>query len=138
MAQLLQNIKKVEWIETRYLKDIVITPENKVLLSYWRNFQELPIVGLAQVSTAESIDNNSRLTTVSLTALSCSRLDVGDKHLAWRVTTVVGTEYLIGINEQPYPVTTISENYPDKATDQGGATVKVEWKTALGLLKIID
>lgn len=138
MTQLIQNISRVEYIEPRYLKDIIIMPNNDVLLLYWRNFIELPIVGLAQVTVFDQVDHNARLTTVTLTALTCERFVPGARPLAWRVSTVTGKQYLIGINESPFPITTVSESFPDKATEQSGTTVKVEWKTALSMLEIID
>lgn len=138
MKQLIQNISRVEYIEPRYLKDVIITPTNGALLQYWRNFVELPIVELAQVTVTDQMEHNSRLTTVTLTALTCQRFVPGPEPLAWRVTTVTGKQYLIGTNEAPFPITTITENFPDKVTDQSGTTVKVEWKTSLSLLEIID
>lgn len=138
MTQLLNNIARVEYIETRYLRDTIITPDNDVLLQYWRNFIELHIVGLAQVNVADQVEHNARLTTVTLNALTCERFVPSTRPLAWRVTTVTGQQFLIGINETPFPITTTTDNFPDKATDQSGTTVKVEWKTPLTLLRIID
>lgn len=138
MKQLIQNIAKVEYIEARYLQNIIITPNNDVLLRYWRNFHELPIVGLASVTVADQVEHNNRLTTVTLTALTCEKFAVNNRHLAWRVTTVTGDQMLIGTTEVPYPTTTTTENFPDKATEQSGTTLKVEWKTALSLLTILD
>ena len=138
MAQLLQNINRVEYIETRYLHDIAVAPDNRVLLKFWRNFIKLPIVGLASVAVSDKVADGSRLATIQLTANTCCDFAVNHRKLAWRVTTVTGAQYLIGVNEQPYPVTTVSDEFPDRETERSGKSVHVEWITPLSLLKIID
>lgn len=138
MTQLLQNINRVEFIDPRYLNGIVLMSDSEVSLQYRRNFIELDIVGLASIEVSQTTENGSRLSTVKLMALTTTPFKVGNRRLAWRVTTITGNQYLIGINEQPFPISTVTENFPDKATEQSGTTVKVEWKTPLTLLEIID
>lgn len=136
MTQLLQNINRVEFIETRYLSNIVLLDNSEVTLQYWRNFNELCLVGLADIEISQAIDNGSRLTTVRLTARTTSDFDVNHRRLAWRVTTVEGDQYLIGTTEQPYPVTTVANDFPDKPTSPSGKKVTVSWQTPLNILKI--
>ncbi len=136
MQQLLQNIIKVEFIETRYLKNMVLLGNHAVSLQYWRNFIDLCLVGLASVDVSQNVENGSRLTTVKLTAHTTDDFHVDHRRLAWRVTTVDGKQYLIGINEQPFPVTTVSDNYPDKSTEPSGKIITVSWQTPLDLLEI--
>ena len=136
MTQLLQNINKVEFIETRYLSNMVLLGNDAVSLQYWRNFNELCLVGLADVEVSQAVDNGSRLTTVKLTARTTSDFAVNNRRLAWRITTVTGEQYLIGTTEQPFPVTTVGDNFPDKATEQSGKKLTVSWQTPLNILKI--
>lgn len=136
MTQLLQNINKVEFIETRYLSNMVLLGNNEVSLQYWRNFIELCLVGLAAVDVSQAVDNGSRLTTIKLTARTTSDFAVDNRRLAWRITTVTGDQYLIGTTEQPFPVTTVANDFPDKATSQSGKKITVSWQTPLNLLKI--
>lgn len=138
MKQLLQNIKTVEYIETKYLLNATMVHNDNILLNYWRNFAELYIDGLAKVEVDEAVDNGSRLSTVKLTAHTACNFIVDHRKLAWRVTTVTGEKYLIGTTEQPYPITTVSSDFPDKETERSGQTITVTWKTPLTLLKIID
>ena len=58
MTQLLQNINRVEFIETRYLSNIVLLGNSEVTLQYWRNFIELCLVGLASVDVSQAIEGN--------------------------------------------------------------------------------
>ena len=136
MTQLLQNINKVEFIETRYLSNMVLLGNNEVTLQYWRNFIELCLVGLADVEVNQAVDNGSRLTTIKLTARTTSDFTVDDRRLAWRVSTVTGEQFLIGTTEQPFPVTTVANDFPDKATSQSGKGITVSWQTPLNILKI--
>ena len=136
MTQLLQNINRVEFIETRYLSNIVLLGNNEVTLQYWRNFIELCLVGLANVEVSQAVDNGSRLTTIKLTARTTSDFGVDNRRLAWRVSTVTGEQFLIGTTEQPFPVTTVANDFPDKATSQSGKKITVSWKTPLNILKI--
>lgn len=136
MTQLLQNINRVEFIETRYLSNMVLLGNSEVTLQYWRNFIELCLVGLASVDVSQAIDNGSRLTTIKLTARTTSDFDVNHRRLAWRVTTVEGDQYLIGTTEQPFPITTVANDFPDKPTEQSGKKITVSWQTPLNILKI--
>ena len=138
MQQLLQNIKHVEYLEARYLTNIQLVKNDKVMLNYWRNFTEHPIAGLAQCEVSQAVDNGTRLTTVKLSYHSACALDVDNLRLAWRITTVTGEQYLIGTTEQPFPVTIVQNNFPDEETEKSGYTVTVTWKTPLSLLRIID
>lgn len=136
MTQLLQNINRVEFIETRYLSNIMLLSNSEVTLQYWRNFNELCLVGLADIEISQAIDNGSCLTTVRLTARTTSDFDVNHRRLAWRVTTVEGDQFLIGTTEQPFPVTTVANDFPDKPTSPSGKKVTVSWQTQLNILKI--
>lgn len=136
MTQLLQNINRVEFIETRYLSNMVLLGNNEVTLQYWRNFVELCLVGLADVEVNQAVDNGSRLTTIKLTARTTSDFGVDNRRLVWRVSTVTGEQFLIGTTEQPFPVTTVANDFPDKATSQSGKEITVSWQTPLNILKI--
>lgn len=139
MAQLLNNIVKVEWIlSPRHMRNLVLPDDHRVLLRYYRPFHALCLDGLAQVEVSEAVEDGSRLTTVRLTAHTTEDFHVDNRRLCWRVTTVDGRQYLIGLDEQPWPVATVADAYPDKATDRSGKTLTVTWTTPLGLLRIID
>ena len=136
MKQIFQNINKVEYIETKGLNGIVLISNHEVCLQYWRNFKELCIVGLASVEVSQTIEYGSRLNSIKMEAHTTEDFHVDHRRLAWRVTTVEGRQFLIGIKEQPYPITTVADSYPDKATDRSGKTITVTWKTPLEMLEI--
>lgn len=139
MAQLLNNIVKVEWIlSPRHMRNLVLLDDHRVLLQYYRPFHALCLDGMAQVEVSEAVEDGSRLTTVRLTAHTTEDFHVDNRRLCWRVTTVDGRRYLIGLDEQPWPVATVADAYPDRATDRSGKTLTVTWTTPLGLLRIVD
>ena len=138
MKQLLQNINKVEYIEPRYLLNVQLVKNDKVVLRYWRNFVEQPIDGLAQCEVTEAVEDGTRLRTVKLTFPTACPIVADDLRLAWRITTVTGEQYIIGTTETPYPVALVQNSFPDEATDRSGYQVTVTWKTPLSLLRIID
>lgn len=139
MAQLLNNIVKVEWIlSPRHMRNLVLLDDHRVVLQYYRPFHALCLDGMAQVEVSEAVDDGYRLTTVRLTAHTTEDWHVDNRRLCWRVTTVDGRQFLIGLDEQPWPVVTIADAYPDKATERSGKTITVTWTTPLGLLNIVD
>lgn len=139
MAQLLNNIVKVEWIlSPRHMRNLVLLDDHRVLLQYYRPFHALCLDGMAQVEVSEAVEDGSRLTSVRLTAHTTEDFHVDNRRLCWRVTTVDGRRYLIGLDEQPWPVATVADAYPDRATDRSGKTLTVTWTTPLGLLRIVD
>lgn len=139
MAQLLNNIIKVEWIlSPRHMRNVVLLDDHRVLLQYYRPFHALCLDGLAQCETSEAVENGCRITTVKMTAHTTEDFRVDERRLCWRITTVEGTQYLIGLDEQPWPEVTVVDTYPDKATDRSGKTITVTWTTSLGLLYIVD
>lgn len=139
MAQLLNNIVKVEFIlSPRHMRNLVLLDDHRVLLQYYRPFHALCLDGMAQVEVSEAVEDGSRLTTVRLTAHTTEDFHVDNRRLCWRVTTVDGRQYLIGLDEQPWPVATVADAYPDRATDRSGKTLTVTWTTPLGLLRIVD
>lgn len=139
MAQLLNNIVKVEWIlSPRHMRNLVLLDDHRVVLQYYRPFHALCLDGMAQVEVSEAVDDGYRLTTVRLTAHTTEDWHVDNRRLCWRVTTVDGRQFLIGLDEQPWPVVTVADAFPDKATERSGKTITVTWTTPLGLLHIVD
>ena len=139
MAQLLNNIVNVEWIlSPRHMRNLVLLDDHRVSLQYYRQFHALCMDGLASCEVSEAIEDGSRVTTVRLTVHTTEDFHVDNRRLCWRITTVDGRQFLIGMDEQPWPVVTVADAYPDKATERSGKTVTVTWTTHLGLLEIID
>ena len=134
----LNNIKKVEVIEARHLKNINIIHGVGVLLNYWRNFVEIPITELGEVEMVSSIENKSRLITTKLTFHTSTHFDVDNRQLCFRVTTINGSQWLIGTDVHPFAVVNTTDRYPSNVTDKSGCTVVAEYKNTHGMLAILD
>lgn len=138
MQPTLSNLKKIEVIETRLLQNITVIPGVGVMLNFWRNFTELPLVNLASMEIVSKVENKSRLFTTSIKALLSEHFDVASRKLAFLVTTVDGIRYLIGTDESPFPIANTNDSFPEKESDSSGCILSIEYTDALGLLPVID
>lgn len=134
----LNNIKKVEVIESRYLNDITVIHGIGVMLNYWRNFNEITLSDLAEVEINSIIENKCRLYSLKLSFHTPDSFDVGMRALCYRVTTVNGSQFLIGTSRHPYPVTSTTELLPSDVTAKSGTSVEVTYKNSHGMLSILD
>lgn len=138
MTQVLLYIRAASFIETRFLQNLTVIHGTGVLLNYWRNFQELPIVGLARYEVTSKVENKSRLFTHTVTALLSEHFDLRDRHLAFLLTCVGGERFLVGGNEKPFPVANTADSLPGKVSEPSGCTLTVEYTDLLGLLPVLD
>lgn len=138
MTQVLHNISKLAFIETRLLQNITIAHGAGVYLNYWRNFEELPLVGLANCEVTSKVENRTKLFSTSLTAQLSEHFDARERHLAFLATCVDGERYLIGNNEIPYPIVNTTDTLPGRETDKSGCSLTIEFTDTLGLLPVLD
>lgn len=134
----LLNIVKVEYIEARYLADIVIVKNTGVLLQKWRNFQTLPTIALSSLTAETKVVDKETRFTLKLSSELCAGFSVDGRHLCFRLTTVSGGQFLMGTNEKPYTITTIQDNYPGVVTDKSVTKLSSEYSNIHGLLAILD
>lgn len=138
MTQVLHYIRAISFIETRLLQNLTVIHGSGVLLNYWRNFQELPLVGLARYEVTSKVENKSKLFAHTVTALLPGHFDPRDRHLAFLLTCVGGERFLVGGNEKPFPVVNTSDSLPGKVSEPAGCTLTVEYTDLLGLLPVLD
>lgn len=138
MNSILKHIKKVEVIEAKHLVNSAIIHNNSILLQIYRPFSDLDTIGLSSVETGDKIENKVRIHTTKLTALLPERLDVGNKKLCFRVTTVSGEQFLIGTDKRPFPIVTFNETYPDSPSAKCGSTMTVTYSNTIPMLLQLD
>lgn len=138
MTQVLSNINKIQYIDTRQLQHTTVIPGLGIKLNYWRNFIELPLANLASMEIVSKVENKTRLFTTTLKALLTRHFDIANRRLAYMVTTVEGKRFLVGTGEAPYPISNTTDTFPDKTTDQSGMTLTVEYTDTFGLLPVLD
>lgn len=138
MGTVLKNICKVEFIESRFLKNITIVPGKGVFLNMWRNFKKLDTVGLSSATSKSKVVKKNTIYNIKMTAFLEKQFLLVNKHLCYRLTTVTGEKYLLGTDRAPYPITNTSDNFPSVVTEKSGTTLSVEYSNTIGLLPILD
>lgn len=138
MTQVLHNVCKLAFIDTQQLQGITLIHGSGVMLNYWRDFEELQLVGLANCEVTSKVENRTKLFTTSLTAHLSEHFDTRNRHLAFLATCVDGDRFLIGSNESPYPIINTTDSLPGKETDRSGCSLTVEYTDTLGLMPVLD
>lgn len=138
MLPLLNHIKKVEFIEARFLKDCTVINGVGFLLNGWRNWQELPTVGLSSATVSTKIVNKNTIYTVKLTAPLKEKFEPLNRHLCYKLTTVTGGQLILGTYDKPFVISTTTDNYPGTVTEKAGVTLTAEYSNIFGLLAILD
>lgn len=138
MVHLLQNIKKVECIEAYHLQHSDIISDRGIWLNVFQQFSTISTIGLSSVEISDKIENKQRIFTTKLTMFRTAKLLPGSKKLCFRVTTVTGSQFLIGCADKPYPIIQNDENLPSADTGKSGVTVTVTLTSTIPMLSILD
>ena len=131
-------INKVEFIEARYLADIKQVRNFGVLLRKWRNFQLLPIIDLASLTSETKVVDRETIHTLKLECQLCADFAVAGRHLCYRLTTVDGKQFLMGVPDKPFPITNINRNFPGSVSENSAMKLTAEYSNIFGLLVILD
>lgn len=138
MVHMLQNIKKVECIEAYHLQHSDIISDRGIWLNVFQQFSTISTIGLSSVEISDKIENKQRIFTTKLTMFRTAKLLPGSKKLCFRVTTVTGSQFLIGCADKPYPIIQNDENLPSADTGKSGVTVTVTLTSTIPMLSILD
>ncbi len=138
MIHIINNIRKVECIEAYHLQHSDIIADRGVFLNVYQQFEKISTIGLSSVEISDKIENNQRVFTTKLTMTRCEKLLPGSKKYCFKVTTVTGSEFLIGSADKPYPVIENSESFPSSPGNKSGATVTVTYTSTIPMLAILD
>lgn len=132
------HIKKIEYIEARYLADIVVVKNNSVLLRKWRNWQVLPTLDLSSLTSSTKVVDRETIFSLKLSCELCAGFSVAGRNLCYRLTTVDGHCFLMGTNERPFVITNVEDNYPSAITQKSVTKLTAEYSNIFGLLAILD
>ena len=79
-----------------------------------------------QLSISEKLQDKCKEYTTKLVINTCDDwFDEG--HNAFLCETADGKDYLIGSDERPYPVVSIVQTHPEKATDSQLTEASIQW-----------
>lgn len=134
---ILRHICKIEYCAAYHLRRAIILPaQSQALVQEPMPWQEIPIVGLAQVETTEEVENGTRLSTTKLSATLCHRFQLPTTPTAFRLTDVQGKHYLLGTSEHPYPLITQTETHPNTSPETSTFALHVEHIAKISLAEI--
>ena len=137
MKHLLSNIKSVEVIDAADLRDAVIVQNRGIILQSSPVAQKISQNGLASCEISDKNENNTKVFSIKLQFHCCCRLDVGYHEYCFRITTVTGSQFLMGTADRPYPVITNDETFPSAANGKSGVNVTVTIDSTYPLLAIL-
>ena len=138
MKHLLSNIKTVEVFDASELRESVIVRDRGIILRYVLAPQKISLNGLASCEISDKIQNNQKIFSINLQMHCCSRLDDGGHHLCFRLTTVSGSQFIMGTVDRPYPVISNNEFMPSAPTAQSGVKVTVTLDSFYPLLAVLN
>lgn len=138
MVHLIQNIKKVECIEAYHLQHSDIIADRGIWLNVFQQFSPISTIGLSSVEISDKIENKQRIFTTKLTMFRTAKLLPGAKKLCFRVTSITGSQFLIGCADKPYPIIQNDENFPSADTGKSGVTITVTLTSTIPMLSILD
>ena len=119
-----RNVIAIDRIPVSSLLGFQRVGTNSVKLNSEIPWQSLSIKVPARLTISDKIDNGMRIYTAQLVFRSCEEVsDLG--RWAYRCKTADGKYYLIGTDERPYPVGTVTTNHPDNMTDNQLSEVTV-------------
>lgn len=102
-------------------------------------WQPLCTVGLPSLEVTDEVTDGVRRFTTKLTYTLATRPAPDAQPYAYRITLVGGVQMILGIEQRPYPIATITDSHEDKASGRASCTIQVELKSALyGPLRIIE
>lgn len=121
-----RNIIAIDRVPVSSLLGFQRTGVNSVKIDANTPWQSLSIKVPARLTISDKIDDGVRIYTAQLVFRSCGEFnDLG--RWAYRCKTAEGKYYLVGTDERPYPVGTVTTNHPDNMTDNQLSEVTVSY-----------
>lgn len=138
MKQILRNIVRLSYIDSRTLQDITVIPGMGVITGGGLNFVRLPLVGIGGCEISSRTEDRSKTFTSVLSCLLSEDFDPANRPLSFMMETLQGEKFIIGTGEPPYPVVSTVDSLPAKMSEPSGCRLTVQWNSTLGLLRIMD
>ena len=136
---MLLHIHHIDYCEAYHLAYSIVLPETaSVLIREPMPWRQLPMVGLATLETSEEVKKGVRTHSAKLSATLCGgHLALPSRPLAYRLTCVNGRQYLLGIADPPFPLTTQEEKRPGNAAETSAVSLVVSQLSQIPVLKIL-
>lgn len=125
MKNIVKFISKVEMTTSDNVASWRILQQGKALVDIVGNMTELCCQGLSQLEISEKTDNKERIRTAKLTSTILDDISIGNKKLVFRLTDTQGKKLILGSDERPFPIVSISEVLSGSAQSTSKKTMTV-------------
>ena len=116
---MIRYINKVEWCDARHLHLAVPMADNlTVYCADYMPYEYIPMVGLASLELSDKIEAGIRVWTTKLSFVVPERLAHLTNHVSFRLTSVDGVQYIMGLSDRPHPIIGIDDRHPSSPTNQ--------------------
>lgn len=119
------NISSVERVEASALANAQLLPGWRIFVGSLIYWEPICIFGYAQLTISDKMDNQQRIFSAQLQFLTDSLLVTNGRQYAYRLTTVNGKQYIMGLNQPPFTVLTNSVSMPKDPKNKSGNTVSI-------------
>jgi hypothetical protein len=116
----------IDRIPCSELSGLYWTGNNKVKVMEGLSWEPVNIKIPASLSITDKDDDKNQLYTATLKFKTCEKLSRMARY-AYRATLTDGTKKIIGTDQRPFPVVTITQNMPENVTDNQLDEVTVTW-----------
>lgn len=124
-----RNIIAIDRVQAASVIGLQKISEAHVTLSPLTSWESIAIKVPARLTISDKIEDGVRLYTAQLVFRTCE--EPSDmRRMVYRCKTADGRYYLIGTNERPYPVSTLTMNHPDNMTDSQLNEVTVNYTSS--------
>ena len=123
-----RNIIGIDRIQAREFSGLQRLGNSVVHISSTTAWKSTPIQVPAKLTISDKIEDGVRIYTAQLVFRTCEEMDECSR-LAYRCKTADGKYYLIGTDDRPYTITTVSRPHPDNVTDSQLNEVTVNYSS---------
>nr|DAY94257.1 MAG TPA: hypothetical protein [Caudoviricetes sp.] len=137
MRNTLPGIKTVDYCfaDELILKDAGLLQEGDIV-SPLVTFYPYCLVGLGKCEVQYKIEGGQDLYETKVTFFVSDKPERFNRFLCFRLTTVQGSQYLIGTDNRPFPLMTWKEINPSSASERKGYEVTITYKNIVSTLRI--
>lgn len=130
-------VTKVERTPVRNLAGMTRISETEVRLPSEISWEPISIKPHAQLSIVDKQEDNNTVWDARLVFKTCDGFG-SRKRWAYRCLLSNGQYRLIGSDDRPYPVTSLSETMPENVTENQLTEVTVSWKSSWFIAVIVE
>lgn len=134
---MIRYVNKIEVTEAKYLSSATVIKKAGVMIPDGVSFTGIDMVGLASLDISDKINNKERIFSSKLVAFLPERIEIADRKLCFRITTVQNETFLMGTGARPFPVVELSETVPDSVGSRCGCTMTVTYTSTIPVLSIL-